>query len=148
MFDTLTYEKGGSVLRMLEQYLGAEVFRNGVRRYLQTHAYGNTVTADLWNALEEVSGEPVRAMADSWILQGGHPLVTVGESSIGQQPFAYLAEPPLGESAIGRHWLVPLLVRSRRRRRAHRQRRSRARGRRCGRRGRRCPAAPPRGGPA
>ena len=111
MFDTLTYEKGGSVLRMLEQYLGAEVFRNGVRRYLQTHAYGNTVTADLWNALEEVSGEPVRAMADSWILQGGHPLVTVGESSIGQQPFAYLAEPPLGESAIGRHWLVPLLVR-------------------------------------
>jgi len=111
MFDTLTYEKGASVLRMLEQYLGAEVFRDGVRHYLQAHAYGNTVTADLWNALEGVSGEPVRAMADSWILQGGHPLVTVGESSLGQEPFSYLPEPPQGDSAIGRRWLVPLLVR-------------------------------------
>ena len=113
MFDVLTYEKGASVLRMLEQYLGPEVFRDGVRRYLETHAYGNTVTADLWNALEEVSGEPVRAVADTWILQGGHPLVTVGESSLSQEPFSYLPEPTFGESsAIGRVWLVPLLVRA------------------------------------
>jgi puromycin-sensitive aminopeptidase len=111
MFDTLTYEKGASVLRMLEQYLGAAAFRDGVRRYLSAHAYGNTVTADLWNALEEVSGEPVRAMADSWILQGGHPLVTLRASSVTQEPFAYLPEPPEGVSAIGRRWLVPLLVR-------------------------------------
>ena len=51
MFDVLTYEKGGSVLRMLEQYLGAEVFRDGVRRYLERHAFGNAETADLWKAL-------------------------------------------------------------------------------------------------
>ncbi|MGH8982164.1 MAG: M1 family aminopeptidase, partial [Acidimicrobiales bacterium] len=112
MFDTLTYEKGGSVLRMIEQYLGPETFRDGVRQYLTTHAYGNTVTTDLWNALEEVSGEPVRAMAETWILHGGHPLVTVSQHELAQEPFSYLPESPSGESAIGSNWLVPLLVRA------------------------------------
>ncbi len=112
MFDTLTYEKGGSVLRMLEQYLGAEVFRDGVRRYVAAHAYANTVTADLWHALEEASGEPIRAVAERWILQGGHPLVHVGATTISQEPFAYLPEPPDGTSSIGERWLVPVLVRS------------------------------------
>ena len=51
MFDILTYEKGAAVLRMLEQYLGAEVFRAGVGHYLRTHAYGNTETSDLWDAI-------------------------------------------------------------------------------------------------
>ena len=111
MFDALTYEKGGSVLRMLEQYLQPEVFRDGVRRYLETHAYGNTVTADLWHALEEASGVPVRAVADSWILQGGHPLVVTDGATLRQEPFSYLPEPPSGESAIGRTWLVPVMAR-------------------------------------
>ncbi len=112
MFDTLTYEKGGSVLRMLEQYLGAGVFREGVRRYVAAHAYANTVTADLWDALEEASGEPIRAVAESWILQGGHPLVRVSDTTLAQEPFAYLPEPPGGASSIGKRWLVPVLVRS------------------------------------
>src|SRR4026209_646489 len=47
MFDVLTYEKGASVLRMLEQYLGATVFRAGVREYLRRHAYANAETGDL-----------------------------------------------------------------------------------------------------
>ena len=45
---------------MLEQYLGDEVFRDGIRHYLKKHSYANTVTTDLWDALEEVSGQPVR----------------------------------------------------------------------------------------
>ena len=53
MFDTLTYTKGGACLRMLEQWLGPEVFRDGIRTYLAAHAYGNTETHDLWDALEE-----------------------------------------------------------------------------------------------
>jgi len=112
MFDLLTYEKGGGVLRMLEQYLSPEVFRDGVRAYLAAHAYANTVTADLWRAIEEASGEPVRAVMDSWILQGGHPLVRVGEDAIAQEPFSY-GPPPQGvASAIGQHWEVPVLVRT------------------------------------
>ena len=110
MFDLLTYEKGGSVLRMLEQYLGREVFRDGIRHYLRKHSYANTVTTDLWDALEETSGQPVRAMMNTWILQGGHPLVTLEDGTIRQQPFAYGARD--GESNIGSSWLVPVLTRS------------------------------------
>ena len=73
MFDVLTYEKGGSVLRMLEQYLGETIFRDGIRLYLQQHSYANATTTDLWDALEENSGQPVRTMMDTWILQGGFP---------------------------------------------------------------------------
>jgi puromycin-sensitive aminopeptidase len=110
MFDLLTYEKGGSVLRMLEQYLGEDTFRDGIRRYLTTHAYGNTVTADLWHALEEASGEPVGEIMDTWILQGGHPLVTVEDGQVTQSPFAY--GPATTESAIGHDWQIPLQTRS------------------------------------
>jgi puromycin-sensitive aminopeptidase len=109
MFDMLTYEKGGSVLRMLELYLGADVFRDGIRHYLKDHAYANTVTTDLWNALETVSGEPVAKTMDTWILQGGHPVVTVEGGTISQTPFSFTPKPP--DSAIGSTWLVP--VRSR-----------------------------------
>ena len=86
MFDVLTYQKGAGVLRMLERYLGAERFRDGVRRYLETHRFGNTETADLWDAIEEASGEPVRDIMDSWILQGGFPLVTVDPTASGPTP--------------------------------------------------------------
>ena len=75
MFDVLTYQKGGALLRMLEQYLGVERFREGVSHYLRQHQYGNTETNDLWDAIEETSGEPVRRMMDSWIWQPGYPLV-------------------------------------------------------------------------
>jgi puromycin-sensitive aminopeptidase len=111
MFDVLTYQKGGSVLRMLERYLGADTFRDGVRRYLRAHSYANTVTADLWAALEEASGEPVRSMMDSWILQGGHPLVRVEGATLSQSPFTYGAAAPGTDSAIGRDWQIPVLVR-------------------------------------
>ena len=109
MFDILTYEKGGSVLRMLEQYLGEDTFRDGIRHYLELHAYSNTVTSDLWNALESVSQAPVRTIMDTWILQGGHPVVTVENGTASQAPFSY--GPAQQESAIGSMWLIPLLTR-------------------------------------
>src|ERR1700722_12738032 len=110
MFDVLTYEKGGSVLRMLEQYLGEEVFRDGIRLYLKKHSYANAVTTDLWDALEENSGQPVRNVMDTWILQGGFPLVTLSGGRVTQQPFSYL--PQSETSAIGNEWLVPRPSRS------------------------------------
>jgi puromycin-sensitive aminopeptidase len=109
MFDVLTYQKGGSVLRMLEQYLGADVFRDGIRHYLRKHSYANTVTADLWDALEEISGHPVRDLMNTWILQGGYPVVTVDNGQLSQRPFEY--GPATGQSAIGSSWLVPMLTR-------------------------------------
>jgi puromycin-sensitive aminopeptidase len=77
MFDVLTYQKGGALLRMLEQYLGPEQFRQGVNHYLRTHSFGNTETSDLWDAIEAVNPQaPVRKLMDSWIWQAGYPLVS------------------------------------------------------------------------
>jgi puromycin-sensitive aminopeptidase len=112
MFDLLTYEKGCAVLRMLEQYIGPEVFRHGVRTYLKAHAYANTVTTDLWDALEDASGEPVRDVMNTFILQGGHPLVSLRGETLAQQPFSYGPVPDGVESAIGDAWNVPVAVRT------------------------------------
>ncbi|MGA2837139.1 MAG: M1 family metallopeptidase [Acidimicrobiales bacterium] len=110
MFDVLTYQKGGSVLRMLEQFIGPDVFREGIHDYLVTHAYDNTETRDLWDALEGSSGRPVSRIMDTWINQGGYPLLTVGPGgSVAQQPFCYSGEPG---GAIGSRWQIPILYRS------------------------------------
>src|SRR5712691_7161884 len=77
MFDALTYEKGASVLRMLEQFLGEEAFRQGIRDYIAAHQYGNASAADLWAALEAASGQPVTVIASDWFMRPGFPLVTV-----------------------------------------------------------------------
>ena len=100
MFDLLTYEKGASVLRMLEQHIGPDVFRDGVRTYLKEHEYANTVTTDLWDALETASGAPVRDVMNSFILQGGHPLVSLHDGTLRQEPFSYGPVPPGTTSAI------------------------------------------------
>jgi len=98
MFDVLTYEKGASVLRMLEQYLGAEPYRLGIAHYLNNHKYGNTETTDLWDAIEEKSNQPVRQMMDSWIFQGGYPILHASREEGGQswlitqRRFFYLPE--------------------------------------------------------
>ncbi len=115
MFDVLTYQKGGALLRMLEQYLGEDQFRGGVQHYLRTHAYGNTDTSDLWDAIEAVNPlTPVRRMMDSWIWQPGYPLVSArldGEHLVlSQQRFAF-DEDGLGEAAATL-FVVPLHVRN------------------------------------
>jgi puromycin-sensitive aminopeptidase len=109
MFDVLTYEKGASVVRMLERYLGPERFRNGIRAYLRQHALGNTDTTDLWDALEASTGEPVRRIMDAWILRGGHPLVVVepteGGMTLRQERFRYRPDDPDPVA-----WPVPLVL--------------------------------------
>ncbi|MEY4361060.1 MAG: hypothetical protein RL391_366 [Actinomycetota bacterium] len=117
MFDVLTYQKGGSLLRMLEQFLGEDRFRAGVRHYLTTHSFKNTETSDLWDSIEIAvandGGEPVRALMDSWIWQPGYPLVTARSSGDGhsvvfsQQRFSFSPHGP----ATDQSWLVPVHVR-------------------------------------
>ena len=74
-FDGITYSKGQALIRMLESYLGAQAFRDGIRKYMAAHAYGNTTTADLWQALESAAGKPVTGIAASFTEQDGVPLV-------------------------------------------------------------------------
>jgi puromycin-sensitive aminopeptidase len=109
MFDTLTYTKGGAVLRMLEQWLGAERFRDGIRRYLRTFAHGNTETHDLWDALEEETGEPVRRVMDAWIFQKGYPAISVTRDGdlLRFRQRRFIPSDP--EDATT--WPVPLIVR-------------------------------------
>ncbi len=80
IFDHITYAKGSSVNRMLEHYLGEPALRKGLKAYLQKYAYKNAKTVDLWKALEEASGKPVRAVMASYTRQGGYPVVTVEDS--------------------------------------------------------------------
>jgi puromycin-sensitive aminopeptidase len=112
MFDLLTYEKGGSVLRMLEQYLGEQEFRDGISYYLNKHKYGNTETNDLWDAIEHVTQQPARRIMDSWIFQKGYPLVSASISedgstiSLSQDRFLYTE----GEEADTTIWSVPVVL--------------------------------------
>src|SRR5216110_2047793 len=111
MFDVLTYEKGASVLRMLEQYLGAEVFREGVRDYLRAHRFANADTGDLWSALGRASGQPIPAVMDGWIFSPGYPLVSVRREGndlvLSQQRFTYLP----GDTPSAQRWQVPVQLR-------------------------------------
>ena len=75
LFDAISYSKGGSILRMLEQFLGADTFRSGLRSYLSAHQYGNARTEDLWAALGEASGQPVSDVMGTWTKQTGYPLL-------------------------------------------------------------------------
>jgi puromycin-sensitive aminopeptidase len=112
MFDVLTYEKGASVLRMLEQHIGPAVFREGVRRYLRAHAYGNADTNDLWVALGQAAKQAVPELMDGWIFQPGYPLVTVRQESetelvLSQQRFTYLAS----SESTEQRWQIPVPLR-------------------------------------
>ncbi len=113
MFDTLTYEKGASVLRMLEQYLGPDVFRNGIRDYLKRHAYGNADTKDLWVSLGRAAKQPVPTLMNNWIFKPGYPLVSVslgknGRLRLAQHRFTYLSKPKAGKA---QRWRIPIQLR-------------------------------------
>ncbi|KAJ4502159.1 hypothetical protein HRR81_004501 [Exophiala dermatitidis] len=79
IFDTISYLKGSSVIRMLSNHLGQEIFLKGVGDYLRIHAYGNARTNDLWAALSAAADQDVQAFMDPWIRKIGFPVVTVAE---------------------------------------------------------------------
>ena len=77
IFDAVSYSKGSSIIRMLAEFLGQKVFRDGLRHYLKRHQYANAKTEDLWNALEEVSGQNVAKIMHNWTSKPGYPLISV-----------------------------------------------------------------------
>ncbi|MDQ6807843.1 MAG: M1 family metallopeptidase, partial [Verrucomicrobiota bacterium] len=106
-FDDITYKKGQSFIRMLESFLGEDVFRDGIRKYVAAHKFSNATTADLWNALGAASGKPVAEIAAGWTQQPGFPLVSVKRDGnkirLTQQRFAVHYPEP---SAL--EWKIPL----------------------------------------
>ncbi len=79
IFDDISYGKGASLLRMLENYVGEEEFRKGLSNYLRKYAYSNATEDDLWGSIEEVSGKPVTKVMKAWVDKPGHPVIVVEE---------------------------------------------------------------------
>ena len=120
IFDLISYEKGCSVLRQLEQYIGAAAFQRGVQIYLSRHGLSNTETHDLWDALEAGCHElavnvPVRKLMDAWVFTSGHPVVSVDESSmpgfieLGQSEFKVLRETDTLSASL---WPIPIVLKA------------------------------------
>jgi len=112
-FDGITYGKGQALIRMLENYLGTSAFRAGIRKYMTDHAYGNTTTADLWQALETAAGKPVGAIAGTFTEQAGVPLIIV-QASCGPRGAAHpTARGPLHHprsECAPQRWRVPVAL--------------------------------------
>jgi len=117
IFDTISYAKGASVLRMLEQFMGKELFRKGVHVFLERFKYGNAVTNDLWTALAEVAEGrlDIKGIMDTWTRQMGYPVLQVersGPSSYRVRQRRYLTDSRLeGQGATSPYnyrWEVPI----------------------------------------
>jgi aminopeptidase N len=108
-FDAITYEKGQAVVWMLEHHVGSDTFRAGVRNYIKAHAYGNTVTDDLWRELDKASPAKVTQIAHDFTLQAGVPLIRIASVPGGLR----LTQDRFADDASGKVdslWHVPVTV--------------------------------------
>jgi aminopeptidase N len=117
VFDRISYEKGASVLRMLESYVGADALQKGINAYLGRHKYANATSEDFLAAIEAASGKPVARVIGTFVLQAGVPEVAVAASctngrmaiTLSQRRFTLTAAP--GERAIER-WQIPVCIKT------------------------------------
>jgi aminopeptidase N len=116
-FDNITYDKGAAVIGMLERYVGPAAFRGGVRRYIQAHAFGNTVDADLWREVEKAAGKPVLDVEADFTRQPGVPLLRVeseqasdGEEKVALSQGRFAEDPSTIASVRAELWRIPVAV--------------------------------------
>jgi len=104
----IIYNKGGSILRQIQGYIGSDNFKKGLRHYLKTHAYACAASHHLWEAFEAVADMPVTAMMQNWVGQPGFPMVTAdrreNEIILTQQRFTYLP------GDFDQQWLIPVTI--------------------------------------
>lgn len=108
IFDAISYDKGGCVLRMLEDHVGEAAFRRGLRRYLAEFKYANARGEDLWRAVGRASKKPVSSMVKKWLTQPGFPLVEASRDGavLRLAQGRYL----LGGGRARGTWPIPLLA--------------------------------------
>ncbi len=111
LFDTITYQKGCAVLRMIENFLGEEKFRAGMRTYMTEFAESNAAGADLWRHLAQASGQPVDAIMQSWIGQAGYPVLDVAleGSTLNVRQSRFYSNPKA--KRVEQTWQVPVVLR-------------------------------------
>eukprot|EP00762_Andalucia_godoyi_P001592 ANDGO_00206.mRNA.1 Aminopeptidase 2 len=83
IFDAISYQFGCWLIRMLYQALGATEMRDGIRKYLRTHAYSNAKTEDLWASLGSSCGLDLQTLMSTWSKKSGYPLLSVLEEREG-----------------------------------------------------------------
>ena len=112
IFDEISYNKGGCVLMMLENFIGEDNFQKGLYDYLKKHEYANATTEDLWNSLGSISRQPVRQMMNTWVRQIGYPIIEaqVKDSKLRLSQRRFLLEDN-GKTKQG-NWIIPLSVRT------------------------------------
>ncbi len=111
VFDSITYLKSQAFIRELENYLGAEKFRDGIRHYMGAHAYSNATTADLWLALQRASGRQVASIAIPYTEQPGVPLIVSSASCVNDRQRLTLRQERFirGAGDVGTQlWQVPI----------------------------------------
>ncbi len=111
IFDAISYNKGGSVLRMLEQTIGETKFRDGIRRYLAQHQFACASTDDLWRAIGAETGTDIRSMMDGWTRQTGVPVVLArreGNSLKLKQERFFLDRDPAKPAEDKTLWEIPI----------------------------------------
>ena len=108
IFDAISYDKGGCVLRMLENYVGEPNFQKGLKKYLSDFKYKNAEGQDLWDAIGKASKMPVTAMINTWLKQPGFPLVEINQDGnnlkIKQQRYLLESDKKFSKGL----WSIPL----------------------------------------
>jgi hypothetical protein len=118
LFDGIAYGKAASVLRMVEAYVGPDVFRTGVNAYLQKHAYGNATAEDFWTQMKASSGKPVDTIMAGFTEQAGAPLVSVisacagGSTRVSVAQQRYVADAAKLSAGSAELWQIPLNLRA------------------------------------
>ena len=112
-FDFITYDKGAAIITMMNAYVGRDHFREGVRRYMHAHAFGNTVDSDLWSVMQQVAGSPILAIERDFTRQAGVPLVTVTRTSRGAHLLEgrFAQDPATIKNEPHQTWRLPLAIR-------------------------------------
>lgn len=114
LFDGVAYGKASAVLHMVEEYIGPEVFRAGVRQYLQKYAYGNATAEDFWNTLAQVSRQPMDKIMGSFVDQPGVPMVSVhshcsgGKTIVEATQRRFYLEGSLMDDPSSQTWAIPV----------------------------------------
>ncbi|XP_062585470.1 uncharacterized protein LOC134247152 isoform X2 [Saccostrea cucullata] len=119
IFDTISYSKGGSIIRMMQWFLGDETFKKGLTLYLNNKKFGNAAHDDLWNAMSQQARQEgrttdVKKIMDTWTLQMNYPvvMVTIANNKVKVQQKRFLQNPTAKDplkynSTFGYLWEVP-----------------------------------------
>nr|XP_058942457.1 puromycin-sensitive aminopeptidase-like [Pocillopora verrucosa] len=113
IFDTISYNKGASVIRMLHQYVGDQDFRKGLNHYLKTFEYSAASTEDLWASLSHASSKPVADVMETWTKQMGYPVLSVTAEKKGKDVVVTITQNKFsadGTTEDSSQWKVPITV--------------------------------------